>query len=338
MNIVKAVSFKVASTLMFAIMGAQVRYLAGAYPEGQVAFFRALFALVPILIVFGWRGQLRGALRTERHSDHLVRGLFSIVGTFCTFAALARIPIADFTAIAFLAPLITVIFAAVFLKEQVHAYRWSAVAFGFGGVLLMLAPYARDHAALTSSMALGLAFALTNAFTAGGASIQIRRLTATETTSSIVIFMTLLVLLVSLLTAPFGWRWPATWGDVMLLAGIGVSGGLGQIFFTDSYRFAPASFLAPFDYTAMLWAFMLGYWFFNEVPTPYVVVGAVAVASAGIFVILRERYLGLKRLRDTPVAAIATMADDEDNPDAPVTNEAETACAPARPGITPRTP
>ena len=232
MNIVKAVSFKIASTLMFAVMGAQVRYLAGAYPEGQVAFFRSVFALIPILVVFGWRGQLKGALRTERPSDHLLRGVFSVVGTFATFAALARIPIADFTAIAFASPLITVIFAAVFLKEKVHAYRWSAVAFGFCGVILMLTPYARDHAALTASMAIGLLFALTNAFTAGGASIQIRRLTATETTSSIVIFMTLLVLLVSLLTAPFGWRMPATWQDVAILAGIGIAGGLGQIFFT----------------------------------------------------------------------------------------------------------
>ncbi|MCR6737179.1 MAG: DMT family transporter [Afipia sp.] len=167
MHIVKAVSFKVASTLMFAIMGAQVRYLAGAYPEGQVAFFRSVFALIPILIVFGWRGQLRGALRTKRPSDHLLRGFFSVVGTFCTMAALARIPIADFTAIAFLAPLITVIFAAIFLKEHVHAYRWSAVAFGFGGVILMLTPYVRDHVALTSAMTIGLLFALTNAFTAG---------------------------------------------------------------------------------------------------------------------------------------------------------------------------
>ncbi|HEX7884135.1 MAG TPA: DMT family transporter, partial [Afipia sp.] len=242
----------------------------------------------------------------------------SIVGTFATLAALARIPIADFTAIAFASPLITVIFAAIFLKEKVHAYRWSAVAFGFCGVILMLMPYFRDHAALTASMIVGILFALTNAFTAGGASIQIRRLTATETTSSIVIFMTLLVLLVSLLTAPFGWRMPSTWQDVAVLAGIGIAGGLGQIFFTDSYRFAPASFLAPFDYTAMLWAFMLGYWFFGEVPTLYVVIGAVVVASAGIFVILRERSLGLKRLRDTPVAAIATIADDEEDPDAPI--------------------
>ena len=318
MHIVRAVSFKAASTLMFAIMGAQMRALGGAYPEGQVAFFRALFGLVPIVIVFAWRGQLRGALRTARPGDHLLRGMFSVVGTFCTVAALARLPLADFTAIAFLAPFITVIFAAIFLKEQVHAYRWSAVAVGFGGVILMLLPYMQDHVALTSAMTFGLLFAVANAFTAGGASIQIRRLTATETTSSIVIFMTLLVLFVSLLTLPFGWRMPATWHDVAVLAGIGVAGGLGQIFFTDSYRFAPASFLAPFDYTAMLWAFILGYWFFGEVPTLYVMLGAVVVASAGIFVILRERYLGLKRLRDMPVAAIATMADDEENPDAPV--------------------
>lgn len=318
MHIVKAVSFKVISTLMFAIMGAQVRYLAGAYPEGQVAFFRSLFALMPVLIVFGWRGQLRGALKTKRPSDHLVRGIFSVVGTFCTFAALARIPIADFTAIAFIAPLITVVLAAVFLKEKVHAYRWSAVVIGFGGVTLMLTPYFGAHVAFTSSAVLGLIFALLNALSSGGASIQIRRLTATETTSSIVIFMTLLVMLVSLLTAPFGWRMPASMLDIVLLVGVGISGGLGQIFFTDSYRFAPASFLAPFDYTAMLWAFLLGYWFFGEVPTLYVVIGAVVVAGAGIFVILRERYLGLKRLRDTPVAAIATIADGEKDPDAPV--------------------
>lgn len=318
MHIVKAVSFKITSTLMFAIMGAQVRYLAGAYPEGQVAFFRSLFALIPVLIVFGWRKQLRGALKTKRPSDHLVRGIFSVVGTFCTFAALARIPIADFTAIAFVAPLITVVLAALFLKEKVHAYRWSAVVVGFGGVILMLTPYFGAHVAFTSSAILGLGFALLNALSGGGASIQIRRLTATETTSSIVIFMTLLVMLVSLLTLPFGWRMPASMTDMVLLIGVGISGGLGQIFFTDSYRFAPASFLAPFDYTAMLWAFILGYWFFGEVPTLYVIIGAVVVAAAGIFVILRERYLGLKRLRDTPVAAIATIADGEEDPDAPV--------------------
>jgi drug/metabolite transporter (DMT)-like permease len=270
------------------------------------------------VIFFGARGQLRGALRTDRLSAHMVRGIFSVVGTFCTFGALARLPIADVTAIAFIAPLITVVFAAVILKEHVHAYRWSAVGIGFCGVILMLSPYFGNHAALTTSMIAGLAFALTNAVSSGGATIQIRRLTATETSSAIVIFMTLTVMAVSLLTAPFGWRLPANGAEWALLVGIGIAGGLGQMLFTDSYRYAPASFLAPFDYSAMLWAFMLGYWIFGEVPTMSVVGGAVIVAGAGIFVILRERQLGLKRLRDTPMSPISTMADDEADPDAPV--------------------
>lgn len=318
MNIPKAVSLKIVSTLMFTIMGAQVRFLEGAFPVGQVAFFRAFFSLIPLLIVFVWRGELGNPLRTRHPSAHFIRGVFSVVGTFCTFGALARIPIADFTAIAFIAPLITVLFAALFLKEHVHLYRWSAVALGFVGVILMLTPYFSDHAALTSATAAGLGFALTNAFTSAGATIQIRRITATETTASILTFMTLMVMAASVLTIPFGWLMPSTWQHWALLIGIGFAGGLGQLFFTESYRYAPASFLAPFDYSSMLWAFVAGYWIFNEIPTPYVLLGAAIVAGAGIYVILRERQLGLKRLRDTPVAALSSMADDEDDPDAPV--------------------
>ena len=324
MNILKAVSLKIASTLAFALMGAQARYLGSTLPVGEIVFARGLFALIPIVLFFGWRGQLRGALKTERRKAHLVRGAFSVVGTFCTFGALARLPIADVTAIAFIAPLITVVFAAVILKEHVHAYRWSAVGVGFCGVILMLSPYFGNHAALTTSMMIGLSLALLNAVSSGGATIQIRRLTATESSAAIVIFMTLTVMAVSLVTAPFGWRMPATGPEIGLLIGIGIAGGLGQMLFTESYRFAPASFLAPFDYTAMLWAFLLGFWMFGEVPTPYVVGGAVIVAAAGIFVILRERHLGLKRLRDTPMSPISTMADDEIDPDAPVNRPLKT--------------
>lgn len=316
MNIFKAVFLKVASTLLFTIMGVQVRYLEGAVPVGEVAFFRSLFALIPIVVVFGWRGELQTAFKTKRPTAHIVRGMFSVIGTFCTLGALARIPIADFTAIAFIAPLITVVFAALLLKERVHVYRWSAVAVGFVGVILMLTPYFGDRVALTSAAVVGVGLALGNAFSTAGATIQIKRITATETTSSILMFMTIMVMIASLFTIPFGWQMPSSWLHWVLLIGIGVSGGIGQMLFTDSYRYAPASFLAPFDYTSMLWAFMLGYWVFDEVPTLYVIVGSVIVAGAGIYVILRERQLGLRRRRDTPVSAIVTVADDASDPDA----------------------
>ncbi|HEY0235421.1 MAG TPA: DMT family transporter, partial [Afipia sp.] len=211
------------------------------------------------------------------------------------------------------------VFAALILKEHVHVYRWSAVVVGFVGVILMLTPYFRDHAAWTSSAGFGVGLAFVNAFCNGGATIQIRRITATERTITILIYMIGIVMLASLVTLPFGWLVPDSAMQWAVLIGIGVAGGTAQILFTDSYRHAPASFLAPFDYVSMLWAFIAGYWIFGEVPTPYVIIGAVIVAGAGIFVILRERRLGLKRLRDTPVAAISSMADPEPDPDAPVT-------------------
>lgn len=313
MNIFRALCLKLFSTVMFAAMGAQARYLEGAYPAGQVAFFRSLFALIPILLLFGLRGELHQALKTKRPSAHLVRGSFAVIGTFCTFAALARIPIGDFTAIVFIAPLLTVIFSWLFLKEKVHLYRWSAVAIGFVGVVLMLTPYFHEHPAWSSAVGLGVLFALINGCTTAGAAIQIKRITATETTPAVVTFMALIVLIASLFTLPFGWDVPATPVHWSLLIGIGVTGGLGQIGFTESYRYAPASFLAPFDYTSMLWAFLLGFWIFDEIPTAFVLSGAAIIAGAGIFVILRERHLGLKRLRETPVAAIASMSEEDSN-------------------------
>ncbi len=329
MNILKAVSYKLLSTLMFALMGAQARYLGTSVPIGEMAFFRGVFALIPILLFFGLRGELRDALKTNRVSAHLVRGIFSVTGTFCVFGALARLPIADVTAISFLAPLMTVVLAALILKEQVQIYRWSAVLFGFGGVILMLLPYMGLRAEVTTSMLIGLAFALTNAFSAAGATIQIRRLTATEKSSSIVIYMTLIVIAASLVTIPFGWIMPRPF-ELLLLFGIGLSGGLGQMLFTDSNRYAPASFLAPFEYASMLWAFMIGYWVFNEAPTVYVVGGAVIVACAGIFVILRERYLGLRRLRELSMATGVATSEAGIDPDAPVLIRQEELRARAR--------
>lgn len=317
MNILKAVSYKLLSSLMFAFMGAQARYLGTSVPIGEMAFFRGLFAMIPILLFFGWRRELRGAMQTSRVSAHLVRGIFSVTGTFCVFGALARLPIADVTAISFLAPLITVLLAALILKEQVQVYRWSAVLIGFGGVILMLLPYMGMHAEVTTPMLIGLGFALTNAFTAAGATIQIRRLTATEKSSSIVIFMTLIVMTASLVTIPFGWVMPSRF-ELLLLVGIGISGGLGQMFFTDSNRYAPASFLAPFEYASMLWAFMIGFWVFNEAPTLYVVGGAIIVACSGTFVILRERYLGLQRLRASSMATVVSTEEADIDPDGPV--------------------
>ncbi len=300
MNLLKAILFKLASALLFACMQAIVRAIGEDVPLGQVVFYRSVFAIVPVVVIFAWQGQLRTAIHTTRPFGQVWRGLISVAGMFLNFAALARLPLVDATAISFAAPLVTVAFAALFLGERVRVYRWSAVAVGFAGVLVMLWPHFDfEHlmVAGSASAAVGASCAMASAFTSAGSVIQTRRLASTESTSSIVFYFSLICALAGLATWPFGWITP-NGAQLAQLIALGVLGGLAHIVLTESYRYASASVIAPFDYTTMVWAFLLGYALFGEVPTTYVFVGGSIVAAAGLFVLWRERQLGLRRVRE----------------------------------------
>jgi drug/metabolite transporter (DMT)-like permease len=298
MNIAKAILLKLVSALMFALMSGLVRYLGDQVPLGQIVFFRSAFAILPVVVIFAWRRELAAAVRTSRPFGHVGRGLISVGGMFLNFSALARLPLAEATAISFAAPLITVALAALFLNERVRIYRWSAVGIGFIGVIVMLLPHlsAATFTSASTTAAIGALCALSGAFCNAGSVVQTRRLTDTETTSSIVFYFSLICAFAGLATFPFGWITPNAWQLGALIA-VGVLGGLAHIVLTESYRYAPASLVAPFDYTSILWAVLVGYAMFGEVPTYLVFVGAAIVVAAGLFVIWRERQLGLQRAR-----------------------------------------
>ena len=206
MHVLKAILLKLVSALLFAVMSALVRFLGEKYSVGQIVFFRSAFAILPVVIIYALRNELAAAVRTQRPLGHVGRGGISILGMFCNFSALARLPIVDATAISFASPLITVALAALLLKERVRIYRWSAVIVGFIGILVMLAPYFDPalHAETVAST-VGLVFAISGAVSNAGSVIQTRRLTQTETTSSIVLYFSLICAVAGLLTWPFGW-------------------------------------------------------------------------------------------------------------------------------------
>ncbi len=301
MNLFKAIGFKLISALLFAAMSALVRQLGDVVPVGQVVFFRGTFAVLPVMLIYAMRGELGVATRTGRPFDQLGRASLSIGGMFTNFSALARLPLADATAISFASPLITVALAAVILKERVRVYRWTAVVVGFAGVIVMLIPqFDPNHyaaAGAATAAAVGSVLALLSAFFSAGTVIQTRRLVQSEATSSIVFYFSLGTALAGALTLPFAWHTPSNAEAAMLIM-LGIFGGIGHIFLTESYRHATASVIAPFDYTSMLWALLLGYWVFGELPSLLVYVGGVIVAGAGLFVIWRERQLGLQRVRE----------------------------------------
>ena len=123
MNLLKAILLKLISAFLFALMSALVRWLGAKYPIGQLVFYRSAFGIVPVVLIYAWRGELAAAVRTTRLPGHVGRGAISIGGMFCNFSALARLPIVDATAISFASPLITVAFSAIFLRERVRGCK-----------------------------------------------------------------------------------------------------------------------------------------------------------------------------------------------------------------------
>jgi drug/metabolite transporter (DMT)-like permease len=297
MSLATAISLKLVSVLLFAVMAVLVRSLGEAVPLGEVVFFRSAFAIIPVVVIYALRRELAAAVRTQRPFGHVARGLISVASMFLNFAALARLPLVDASAISFAAPLITVVLAALMLKERVRAHLWFAVAIGFVGVIVMLWPYlslSKLVMAGSTAGAVGALCALMSAFTNAGSVIQTRRLTASETTSSIVLYFSLVCTAAGAATLPFVWQAP-TPAEFAALASIGVLGGISHLLLTESYRHAPASTAAPFDYVYLLWVFLFGYVFFDEIPSLYVYVGAAIVAASGLYVILRDRRLRRKQ-------------------------------------------
>ena len=299
------IALKIASALAFTLMSAGVKLVAERYPIGEVVFFRSAFALVPLLAWLSWRGDLINAVRTDDLKGHLLRGIISTSGMFAGFIALSYLPLSDAVAIGYASPLITVVLAALILKETVRAYRWSAVVVGFVGVIIMLLPHLNGSIVaqgLAGGAGIGALFALFAACCSAGATIQIRRLMVRERTGAIVFYFSLLTTFMGLMTIVLGWRMPDL-ADAVLLVVIGILGGIGQILLTLSYRHADTSVIAPFEYTTMLWAVLIGWFAFSQLPQATVVAGGLIVAAAGCFVLWRERQLGLQRAKEVEVGA-----------------------------------
>jgi drug/metabolite transporter (DMT)-like permease len=300
MRPIRGITYKLISVTMFIAMSSLVKSVSDSIPPGQAVFFRSAFALPVIIGWLAWRRELRTGLKASKPLGHFWRGLIGTSAMGMGFAALGFLPLPEVTAIGYAAPLLVVIFASMFLGEEVRAFRLTAVFVGLTGVLIVLSPRLTVDAGLSHGQALGAMLALTGAVFAALAQVTVRKLVATETTSSIVFWFSMTSLSLSLITIPFGWVIP-TPGQAGLLILTGLMGGIGQIFLTSSYREADASLVAPFDYASILLALAIGYWVFAEVPSSTMLLGASIVVAAGILIIWRERQLGLERQRQRKV-------------------------------------
>lgn len=287
---------KVLSVIVFLGMQTCIKSAGDGIPAGQITFYRSAFALMPILGYLALRHELSTAFRTESPFGHLKRGLLGVSAMACGFYGLIQLPLPDAIAIGYASPLMAVIFAALILKERVRVYRWTAVALGIFGVLIITWPKLSmfEQGGLGASQATGALAVLLSAILGGLAMVQTRQLVQTEKTATIVVFFSLTASVLSLISYPFGWA-PLSMEETLFLVGAGFCGGLGQIFLTESYRHADVSTVAPFDYSSIILGIVIAYFLFGDVPTWQMLLGTTITVSAGIFIIYREHQLGLER-------------------------------------------
>ena len=294
MSSVRGILYKLISVAMFIIMSSLIKATSADIPPGEAVFFRSFFAL-PVIFIWLWLwGDLRSGLRVISPMGHFWRGFAGTAAMGLFFAGLGLLPLPEVTAISYAAPLLTVVFAAMFLGETVRAFRLAAVAIGLVGVIIILSPRLTVMSGPEAEVAtaLGAILVFTGAVFSALAQVYLRKLAPTEEISAIVFYFTITSTFLSLLSLPFGWVVP-TPSQAVLLILAGLLGGLGQIFLTSSYRFAEASVVAPFDYASILGALIIGYFIFDEVPGTTMMLGVSLVICAGIFDYLARAATGL---------------------------------------------
>ncbi len=288
MHPLRGILLMVSAISCFAAMAAFVK-AADRIPTGETVFFRAFCALPVIALWLFLKGELPSGLRVNSITGHLVRGIAGSMAMGLGFLGLKYIPLPEATAIRFVTPILIVIFAAIFLGERVRLFRITAVAVGLVGVSIIMWPQLTFES--DSAVRLGALVTLASATLAAFAQIFIKAMAGTERTEAIVFWFSGTASLFALTTIPFGWIMPVGMEWVWLI-GAGLVGGAGQILLTSSYRFADAGTLAPFTYLSMIWALIIGYFIFDELPTLGMLGGAVLVIAAGVAIVFRERQLG----------------------------------------------
>jgi drug/metabolite transporter (DMT)-like permease len=274
----------VISSLTFAMMNAVVKLVSGRLGPVEIGFFRQAFSLVPVTILLARQGGI-AVLHTERPVGHLFRGLIGNSAMIIFFLSIARLPLADANALSFASPLFVTALSLPLLGEAVGKHRWSAVIVGFGGVLIMTNP---GGGWFSGTAGLGAGMGVLAAFMSALMTITIRQLNKTEPPIRIVFYFAAIgTVFFGTLTALFFWVVPNL-HELAGLAVVGLIGGLSQILMTTAYRHAPASTLAPFGYSSILWSTALGYLIFSDLPGPRILAGAAVVIVSGLYIIYRE--------------------------------------------------
>ena len=279
----RGIACMVIGSLLLSSNDAVVKWVSGEFQVGQILFSRGLTALILITIILFWRRELH-LFKIKYPMVQLARAALMIASTYLFVNGLRYLPLAENIAIAFVGPIFVTALAPALLQEQIGWRRWTAVLIGFAGVLVMLRPGTDwGSGGLNWAALLPAGAALCGAFR----DILTRRISHGEASSTTLFYSTLGVALAGAATAPFGWITPGL-GDMALFALAGILLCLAHYLHIETFRFAEAALVAPFKYSALLWALAVGFLVWGDVPDGWTLLGTVLLIGSGLYIFHRE--------------------------------------------------
>ncbi len=275
----RAAGWMLVASFLFSIMGLLIKLLSVRFNVMEIAFFRSFLGLIP-LMPFLWRTGL-ATFYTAKPGQNILRGLTGVAGMFISFYATAHLPLATSTAISFTTPLYMIFMAVAFLQERVTTARWVATAMGFGGVLVLLHPF-DGHLTLVHGAA------LFSAFLSACAYIQVKLLSRSENSQTIVFYFSAVSSLAALVPTILFWQSPDPL-DWLLLLLVGLTGGTAQVCMTKAYAGGDATLVSPIDYTRLLFAVGFGITVFADHLDYFVLSGSAIIIASTLYNLYRER-------------------------------------------------
>jgi len=275
----------IVSTICFVSMQSLIRQIGGELPPVEVAFFRNLFGFCAIAPIFFRQGFK--PLKTSRLRLHALRGALQGVSMMAFFTGATMVPFAEATSISFSAPLFATILAVIILREKIRIRRISALLFGFVGVLVVLRPGFVE-------VGIGQGLLLSSSLIWGAAIIVIKRLSISESAATQTAYMGLFMTPITFLPALYVWETP-TIDQLGWMALIGIFGTIGHLCFAGAFRRAESSALLPLDFLRLLWASLLGYFLFVEIPDFWVWIGGGLIFTSATYIAFREAQLAKRK-------------------------------------------
>lgn len=268
-------------------MFVSVKAVSDDVPLGEIVFFRSVFAIIPLVIFLWIRSEFPSGLATKRPGAHFVRATFGALALFTSFAAIARLNVAEAILIAQLSPVILAISAVFLLSERLTIWRIGGLALGFAGVVVLVWPEL-NSATSDRVRLIGYLFGLVSAVLSALALIMVRSLNATESPGAIALYFVLASMIGALLTLPWGWVMPDGQTLIWLVAS-GLFGGFAHIAMTLAFRYAEASRLAPFEYVALMWPLLADLFIFKLALSTAFLLAAPLILSGALFAAAETR-------------------------------------------------